>query len=188
MSVSTKESPTIPELYRLVELCRHENIALPICSPMRSSMVPEPFNHLLVHRQSMTSVLQKFHNQDLHLENVSMRHISNRVLRKVTLVREDGLPVEFGAIEIRLELLPEEAQQEIIAGQAPLGAILRRHKINYFNKAFGFFEVESNRLVKDDLKINTEHLLYGRINGLYFSDLSVLAQVIEILPPTEQFE
>jgi chorismate-pyruvate lyase len=186
MRVGSKTSCSIPELYPLVELCRHENVPLPNCRKIRSSEVPEPYKHLLVHRHDMTGVLQKFHDQDIHLENVSMRHLGNRVLRKVTLVRDDGLPVEFGAIEIRLEHLPEEAQLEIIACKMPLGGILRQHKINYINKALGFFEVETNSLVKDALKIDTDSLLYGRINGLYLPNLSIFAQVIEILPPMKQ--
>ena len=180
--------PAEHELYPLSAFCGDEGIELPPYRVITSAEVPEPYHGLLVHTRDMTSVLQDFHNQNIHLENVYLRRETDRVLRRVTLIREDGRPVEFGAIEISLQPFPDAAQRDILACHTPLGAILRLHEVGYVSKTKGFFEIESNRLIGEALRMETPARLYGRMNVLLSADDRVLARAIEILPPTRDDE
>ena len=87
--------------------------------------MPEPYHALLVHKTDMTSTLEKFHGEALHIE-VLARHVrENEYYREVVLVLNGSKKrVEFGAIKIILDLFPMDAQQEILREQQPLGRIL----------------------------------------------------------------
>ena len=131
----------------------------------------------------MTSVLQEFHGQRIHLENVELRHDSGRVLRQVVLALEDGQPVEFGAIEISLGALPPPAVADVLGCRIPLGAIVHGHNIAYTSQTRGFFEVEASGVIARLLGIGQNVHLFGRTNDLFASSGDILAQVVEILPP-----
>jgi len=131
----------------------------------------------------MTSVLQEFYSQEIHLSNVDLVREKDRVLRRVALLREDGRPVEFGAIDIRLSPFTDMVQGEILACLTPLGAILNHHKIGYTSSPTGFFEIDSNGFIREALRMESPERLYGRMNVLRSENDQVIAKVVEILPP-----
>ena len=173
------------DLYPLCMICAYDGIALPPYRVISAAELPAPYDGLLNHTRDMTSVLQEYHGQSIHLENVSIRRFWNHVVRKVALVTEDGRSVEFGAIEISLAPFPQVARWKILACIMPLGAILHRYGIGYKSKPRGFVEIESNSLINDALKLDGPARLYGRMNVLRSTNDEVLARVIEILPPTQ---
>ncbi len=66
--------------------------------------VPEPERSLLVHERDMTSTLRNFHGSPIKLEVVKSECSDDYLMRMVVLHRDDnGAPVEFGAIGIRLD-------------------------------------------------------------------------------------
>jgi chorismate-pyruvate lyase len=170
-------------LYPLSAFCARAGIEVPAFRPIAHVDVPAPYRQLLVHSRDMTSVLQEFHGQRIHLEHVELRQDAERVLRQVVLTLEDGRPVEFGAIEISLDPLPPPAQQDVLACHIPLGAILNGHNIAYTSKTRGFFEVDASDVIARALGIEGSTRLYGRTNDLFASTGNILAQVVEILPP-----
>ena len=94
--------------------------------------------------------------------------------------------MEVGAIELTLPPLPEAAQLDVLASYTPLGSILKRHGVGYVNKPKGFFEIESNPLIGEALKMDPPAKLDGRINVLRSTTNEVLARVVEILPPARE--
>ncbi len=170
------------EIYPLSIFCSNDGIELPSYRIISGTEIPEPYNSLLNHTRDMTSVLQEYHGQNIHLENVHVRRHRDQVLRMVALITEGGRAVEFGAIEINLSPLPEAAQRDVLAAYTPLGAILNRHGVGYVSKPKGFFEIESNHLIGEALKMDTPAKLYGRMNVLRSTTDEVLARVVEILP------
>lgn len=171
------------KLYPLTAFCERDGAELPPHRVIGASDLPEPYQRLLVHTRDMTSVLQEFHSQEIHLSNVDLVREKDRILRRVALLREDGHPVEFGAIDIRLSPFMDTMQEEILACRTPLGAILNRYKIGYTSSPTGFFEIDSNGFIREALRMESPELLYGRMNVLRIENDQVMARVVEILPP-----
>ena len=117
----TLVSATEHELYPLSAFCLRDGIELPSYRVIAAAELPEPYRRLLVHRGDMTSVLQEFHAQSIHLENVEVVREAEHVLRRVVLFGEDGRPVEFGAIDIWLPHFADDAQRDILACHTPFG-------------------------------------------------------------------
>ena len=130
----------------------------------------------------MTSVLQEFHAQNIHLESVELVRETDHVLRRVALFGEDGRPVEFGAIDICLTHFTETVQRDILACHMPFGAILNHYEIGYTSSPGRFFEIESIGFIGEALGLKSPARLYGRTNILFSEHDQIMARVVEILP------
>ena len=173
-------------LYPLSLFCGRDGSELPPYRLVEPAELPEPDRGLLVHERDMTSVLQEFHAQELHLRNLEFVHENECVLRQVLLLRQDEQPAEFGAIDIRLPPFAENAQAEIIASHTPLGAILNRYHIGYSSAPSAFFEIDSGGIIGDALGLDAPARLFGRTNVLRTEQNQVMARVVEILPPSHK--
>jgi len=119
----------------LLELCRpfaKDAILSPQCTVIQPDEIPFPEDHLLVHHQHMTVVLEKHHG---HPVNV---HVTDEILdaetdvytRKVYLTpAASDKVVEWGIARLDLRYLPKAARAEILARQTPLGAVLIKHNV-----------------------------------------------------------
>lgn len=172
------------ELYPLSAFCGPEGIDLPPYRVIAAAELPEPYRRLLEHTRDMTSVLQDFHAQNIHIEKVDLVRETDHLLRRVVLLGEDGRPVEFGAIDIWLPYFADDAQRDILASHTPFGAILHRYEIGYTSSPTGFFEIESIGFIGEALRLESPARLYGRTNVLRSEHGQVMARVVEILPPT----
>ena len=170
------------ELYPLSAFCGPDGIDLPPYRIITAAELPEPYRRLLEHTRDMTSVLQEFHSQNIHIEKVDLVREMDHILRRVVLFGEDGRPVEFGAIDIWLPHFADDAQRDILACHTPFGAILHRYEIGYTSSPTGFFEIESIGFIGEALKLESPARLYGRTNVLRSEDDQVMARVVEILP------
>jgi chorismate-pyruvate lyase len=110
--------------------------------------VPEPYQSLLVHQSDMTSTLENFYGETLHVE-VLARRSRKRVLPRsgAGAGRQRQKHVEFGAIKIMLDLFPAEARQEILRAQQPLGRILNLFNIGVFQPARAFLRLASDKFI-----------------------------------------
>ena len=147
--------------------------------------LPEPYRELLVHEQDMTSTLQRYHRESLHLQ-VLERRLNEPVLeRRVVLVgSRSGRRLEFGAIRIRLDRFPRQARREVLEGRRPLGTILSEHSVPYVSRPEAFLQLQSDAEMERVLQLPAAgRLLYGRSNLLQTLEGNVLARVLEILPP-----
>jgi chorismate-pyruvate lyase len=158
--------------------------ALPKVRFIEAARMPQAYRQLLDHSNDMTSTLQRFHEEEIRVHVLESRQDDTCYARKVLLVtRDTRRTVEFGAIEIRLELFPVGAQREIFRAEMPLGTILQSFRIDYVSNPRAFFQIESDDLMNAALALSHTQTLYGRANEITDAEDHVLAEIVEILPP-----
>jgi chorismate-pyruvate lyase len=138
---------------------------------------------LLVHDTDMTPRLRDFHACEIDLDVAARARIGNYLVRASVLHRrKDGKPVEFGAIGIHLDALPEEAQKLTLEGLVPFGAILERVQVPHSSHPRGYFRISVDSRLAELLGATAGQVLYGRCNELRTGHGRVLADVVEVLP------
>ncbi len=156
---------------------------------LEGSEVPYPYRSLLVHENDMTPTLAAFHHSKLYLEVHESETTEAFVMRLVTLHAADSkLPVEFGAIAIQLGSLPLEVQDLIREGAKPLGAILGEYGVPHRGCPSTYFSVPCDDLIGEALHQKPGEILYGRCNQLLDADGMVFADIVEILPRSNESE
>lgn len=145
--------------------------------------IPEREQWLLVHDTDMTPRLREGHACDIDLDVHARARIGDYLVRASVLSRQsDGRPVEFGAIGIHLDLLPEEAQKLVLEGHVPFGAILERFAVPHSSHPRGFFRIAVDARLAELLGATSGQILFGRCNELRHGCGKVLADVVEVLP------
>jgi chorismate-pyruvate lyase len=173
-------------IHPLDDFYARAGLPVPPVAEVEPLAMPEPFRSLLVHQQDMTSTLEKFHNSRIHLRLHGKRQLEDDYFREVILELDgSNKPVEFGAIHIHLNLFPAEARHWILQEYLPLGRILNENGIRYTSRPVAFLRFASDRLINEMLGLNGAQMLYGRRNRLLDHQERPLAEIIEILPPTE---
>jgi chorismate-pyruvate lyase len=168
----------------LDEFYQRNGLELPPIKRVSGEQVPEPYRSLLVHQNDMTSTLENFHGDRIHLHVVGRDRRNGHYYREVVLrLDRDDKPVEFGAIKINLNLFPTEAQARILQERHPLGRILKESNMEFVSRPQGFLRIASDSLMHDLLKLNETQLLFGRRNTLFDRSGRHLAEIVEILPP-----
>jgi chorismate-pyruvate lyase len=160
---------------------------LPPVKQVRPDEVPPPYHSLLVHKSDMTSTLENFHKDRIHLDVISRDRANGDYFREVVLrLDASNKPVEFGAIKINLKLFPGAAQERILQERHPLGRILKECGINYGSRPQAFLRITSDALMNQLLNLPKTESLYGRRNTLFDPQERPLAEIVEILPPVPQ--
>ncbi len=151
--------------------------------------VPYPYRSLLVHANDMTPTLAAFHHSRLSLEIHAHESSEAFVMRLVTLhaVATDA-PVEYGAIAIQLGGLPPEVAAEVVEGRKPLGALLGEHGVEHRGAPVAYFAVPADEAIARALNQQPGERLYGRCNQLLDGDGMVFADIVEILPRSDESE
>jgi chorismate-pyruvate lyase len=152
--------------------------------PQPANSLNERARRLLVHTQDMTSTLSAFHESPLRVE-VLQRQLQHDVyLREVFLhTLTANSIVEYGVIAIALDQFTPPQQEEIQAGQIPLGALLHRFQIAFESAPIAFFSVSGEALAGTPLKASNGVTCFGRFNRLTKPTGEPLAWILEILPP-----
>lgn len=172
------------EVYPLDEFYKQRGEPLPVIGRVKPEEMPEPYKSLLVHDGDMTSRLEAFHGDTIHIQLLARHTHENEYFREVVLLLNGTKkPVEFGAIKIVLDLFPEEAQQEILKERQPLGHLLKQFNIAHSNQPKSFLVVGSDNFISKALNLTGTHSLYGRRNTLLDPWDRPLAEIVEILPP-----
>ena len=170
----------------LDEFYKRAKLPLPPLQQIDSEEMPEPYKTLLVHRSDMTSTLEGFHKDTIRVDVLSRNHVDDHYFREVVLRTEKlGKPVEFGAIKIHLALFPDAARREILAERWPLGRILKECALKYNSWPSAFLKVASDHFIDAALDLKGAQILYGRCNTLLNEQQRPLAEIVEILPPSE---
>ncbi|HZM04742.1 MAG TPA: hypothetical protein VFC44_17185 [Candidatus Saccharimonadales bacterium] len=176
--------PIYSDIYPLEEFYAARGEPAPVLGRIKPDEVPEPYHALLVHKTDMTSTLEKFHGEKLHIEVLAQHTWDNEYYREVVLVLNSSKKrVEFGAIKIILDLFPPEAQQEILRERQPLGRILNTYHIPFSSRPGACLRMASDPFIDSALQLQGTHFLYGRRNSLLDSWERPLAEIVEILPP-----
>ncbi|MHA3770979.1 hypothetical protein ACXR0O_05510 [Verrucomicrobiota bacterium sgz303538] len=176
--------PEFELLYPLTLFRRNGGRALPSFELVDGDKMPEPYRQLLVHEGDMTSRLERFHGGHIVLEVLHCEHTAIAYRREVVLhVEKNGLPVEYGAIEIQLDAFEPELRGRIVEGRLPLGGLLNHYGIDYHSQPRAFFKLGT------DVEMNTlfsgtgARAFYGRSNELLDEDDRLLARIVEVLRP-----
>ncbi len=151
--------------------------------------VPYPYRSLLVHTNDMTPTLAAFHHSRLYLEVHAHEANEDFVMRLVSLraVATDA-SVEYGAIAIQLGGLPPELAAEVVAGRKPLGALLGEYGVEHIGSPLAYFAVPADERIAQALGQQPGEILYGRCNQLLDRDGMVFADIVEILPRSNESE
>lgn len=162
---------------------------LPDFTFLEGDEVPYPYRSLLVHRNDMTPTLAAFHHSKLTLHVHEQEANENFVMRLVSLHSANtGIPVEYGAIAIQLGELPEDVRREVVAGEKPLGGILGEYSVEHSGNPSVYFSVPADDLISAALVQEEGENLYGRCNQLIDADGMVFADIVEILPRSNESE
>ena len=178
--------PVEQMLEPLAQFYRAAGHALPEVAELSPDDVPQPYHGLLVHQSDMTSTLEKFFHQRVHLDVLQTREEDGVLYREVILVGDnDGHPTEFGAIRIHLDRFADEARRLILEGHLPLGRVLADEAVEYRCCPQRFFCWEGDALTSRVFSLDGPHRLYGRHNILERPNGDPLAEAVEILPRIE---
>ena len=147
--------------------------------------LPQPYQQLLAHEGDMTSRLEAFHRESIRVRRLRSSNDGKGYFREVILetIGKLSRPVEYGAIEIQLAQLPENARDAVVAGEMPLGAILNRGRITYSCSLRGFFKIQPDDTIREAFAQELPNILYGRSNRIESRAGETIAQIVEILPP-----
>jgi chorismate-pyruvate lyase len=173
--------------FPLDEFYSSDGRSLPLIEAIDGAEMPEPYRQLLVHQGDMTPTLEQFHGGRISLKLFDKRlGADGWFSRRVALILDHtGSPVEFGAIRINLNLFSPDARAHILEGRRPLGTILNEDGIRHSSRPIAFLRVRSDDLINETLSLTKVHTLYGRRNVLYNEMNEPLAEVVEVLPPTQ---
>ncbi len=156
---------------------------------IKGEEVPYPYRSLLVHTNDMTPTLAAFHHSRLYLEVHDHEASDAFVMRLVTLhAAASDAAVEYGAIAIQLGALPPGAAVDVVEGRKPLGAILGEHGVPHRGAPVSYFSVPADQRIATALGQRVGERLYGRCNQLLDGDGMVFADIVEILPRSNESE
>tara|TARA_R110000850_G_scaffold167796_15_gene292867 strand:+ start:1498 stop:2115 length:618 start_codon:yes stop_codon:yes gene_type:complete len=162
---------------------------LPDFEFLEGEEVPYPYRSLLVHNNDMTPTLAAFHHSKLYLEVHEHESTDEFVMRLVTLhASSSDQAVEFGAIAIQLDRFSEEVRKAVVAGEKPLGGILGEFSVDHSGNPAAYFSVPADGLISNSLNQGLGEKLYGRCNQLLDSEGVVFADIVEILPRSNESE
>ena len=172
-------------IYPLSEFYEQSGLSLPSVARVEGLDMPAPYRSLLVHDRDMTPTLENAYGRGIRLRVLQFQLRDNVVSRQVALVAQGSVkPVAFGAIKIDLKYFPQPARRLVLERKQPLGTILRTQGIQHSSRPDLFVRVESDALINGALQLSGTHQLFGRRNVILDSDERILAQVVEILPPS----
>ncbi|HEY3856518.1 MAG TPA: hypothetical protein VGO67_19205 [Verrucomicrobiae bacterium] len=173
-----------PDFYPLEEFYALRGDPAPVLWRTEPVNMPEPYHSLLVHRSDMTSTLEHFYKEQLHIDAIARRTVENEYYREVVLVLDrSGKCVEYGAIKIMLDLFPIDARQEILREQQPLGRILNVFGVVFTSRPRAYLRMDSDKFINGALHLKKREILFGRRNTLLDEWDRPLAEIVEILPP-----
>ena len=164
-------------------------LPLPDFRFFKGDEVPYPYRSLLVHANDMTPTLAAFHHSRLYLEVHEHESSESFVMRLVTLhAAASDAPVEYGAIAIQLGGLPPEVAEEVVAGRKPLGGLLGEYGVEHRGEPAAYFAVPADEWIARALNQRPGEILYGRCNQLLDAEGMVFADIVEILPRSNESE
>jgi chorismate-pyruvate lyase len=183
----TSLAPELSLLYPLNEFYDQLGLPLPTVVRVEDRDIPEPYKSLLAHSRDMTPTLAEAYQRGIQLRVLKYRLRDDVFSREIILVTEgEEEPVVFGAIKIYLDRFPVEARRLVLEMKQPLGTILQTQGIAHTSRPEAYIRVTADATINSALGLTgSSQLLYGRRNVLWNAAQQPLAQVVEILPPSE---
>ncbi len=164
------------------------NLPLPAILPLKKEEVPAPYHQLLVHSNDMTPTLEGFYGEPMRIAVLNREREPGMYLREVILTSAHARrPVEYGAIRIWLDRLPEPARLRVLEERRPLGNILQTEQLPHLSWPQAFFQVNADAHMCRVMELHHPATLFGRRNLLLTGDRRLLAEVLEVLAPVHEF-
>jgi len=174
-------------LYPLSLFYKADGLVLPRRAKIDGDDMPQPYRQLLVHDGDMTPTLETYFEGEMVLRPLHVEHDNGTYRRSVLLVRKaDGFVAEFGAIQIDLDALPDEAAKRVVEASRPLGGILDEHGVEHHSHPSAYFRLVPDAAIRDVLQVTGLAPLYGRRNTITAADGATIAEVLEILPTFDE--
>jgi chorismate-pyruvate lyase len=172
-------------IYPLSEFYEQAGLSLPSIARVEGRDMPAPYRSLLVHERDMTPTLEDAYGGGIRLRVLEYQLRDHVVSRQVALIAEGSeRPVACGAIKIDLGNFPPRARHLVLELKQPLGTILRTQGVPHISRPDAFMQVTSDALINGALQLDGAHQLFGRRNVILGAEGRILAQVVEILPPS----
>jgi chorismate-pyruvate lyase len=148
--------------------------------------VPPPYRDLLVHNEHMTVTLERFHGRPVELR-VLARHVEGGEYARMILLALEGTDeiVEFGIIRLDLNCCSKKVQDEIVAGNTPLGRILIEHDVLRRIDPTAFLKIRPTDALKEWFGISESRPIYGRLASIY-CDNALAIELLEVVRPEPQ--
>lgn len=179
-------SDTSDLLYPLTRFCQDGGHPLPPHEVVDGAALPEPYRTLLVHNGDMTSRLEKHFGGEIYIEVLHHEHTPEAYRREVVLrVEKNGLPVEYGAIEMDLEAFDSQVRRLILEEHLPLGGLLNRFRVPYRSEPKGFIKIGPDNVMQRTFGMPRADQFFGRCNVLLGEGDRTLARIVEVLRPAE---
>lgn len=170
-------------VYPLDEFYAARGEPMPEYASIQPAAMPEPARSLLVHQSDMTSTLEKFYGENLHIQALASHRSGDDYFREVVLVLDKSkMRVELGAIKINLALFPAGACEALLHEHEPLGHVLNAYRMEFSSRPSGFLRLYPDRFISAALQLPDARALHGRRNSLFDSTGRTLAEIVEILP------
>lgn len=171
-------------LYPLTIFRKRDRRPLPVVEHLEGNALPEPYRTLLYHEGDMTSRLEHHHASPIVIRALHIDAQPALYRREVLLCTEGaGLPVEYGAIEIRLDGFSDELRAEVMEAKLPFGGLLNKHGIEYRSQPRGFFRVLPDLTLCRLFGVDAASSYYGRANRIVGPGRRTLARIVEVLRP-----
>ena len=159
---------------------------MPRVTVVSAEQIPQPYRSLLVHDSDMTRTLERHVSDRAVLRPLSTFSSGASYFRRVLLVQESsGRPLALGAIRVRLDAFAQRLRTKILAGQVPLGRILREGRFAYTSTVNALLAVEPTPEIMGIFWMPESTVLYGRRSEM-FRDNTKIADIVEVLPPTSR--
>jgi chorismate-pyruvate lyase len=155
----------------------------PECVVVHPDGIPAPEDHLLVHHNHMTIVLQEHHASRVDVSVIEEHVERDYYTRMISLKTQDGKVVEYGIVRLDLSFISPRVRDEILAKKMPLGAILIKHEVHRRIKPRYFLHFPAGGQVLGLFGGTYPDPAYGRL-GTIFCDGEPAIELLEIVTNT----
>jgi hypothetical protein len=158
----------------LADLCRPfaRDVVAPQSVIVQPEDIPFPEDHLLVHHDHMTVVLERHHRSRVQVHVMEEHQDGDQYTRKISLTPAGSdKVVEYGIVRLNFRYMSDAVREEILARRMPLGAILIKHNVHRRVKPRYFLRLPEHSPVMA-LFEETDNLepVYGRLGTIYCDD------------------
>ncbi len=173
--------PTADSLYALFP----HSADRPVCTPIAGDAMPEPYCSLLVHTLHMTVTVERYYGGPVDVTVLDTVQVGSEYARKILLTRRDtGAVVQFGIVQIDLDLLSEPVRARIVEGKTPLGRVLIEEGVLRHIVPAGYLKVETCATMRGWFGMSETATTYGRL-GVILTDGKPAIEVLEVLAPVQ---
>lgn len=175
--------PTFESLYQQLP----DSIGNPVATPIDGVSLPTTYQTLLNHQHHMTVTVERFYADSVDVSVLETLRHEHYYTRKILLsLATNRRVVQFGLVQIDLDLLPPIVREQILAERTPLGRVLIQNDVLTSVHLETFIRVEPNLAMCGWFAIQPENppSCYGRL-GVILANGRPAIQMLEVLAPID---